>query len=283
MKNKWNILSISTVLLAAVCWSCNLEKEIEIELPEYNAKTIVECYLQPGKSFQLLLTSSSSYFAPFDTATSDLLQNLLVNGAEVFIMHAGTRYDLYNQLVIDQEAQKLYNYYNPELVPEDMTNEFELFVELRDGSTITGTTKILPTVPIDSVKIEFQQNDTLARVLTYFTDIPGENNYYRRMLHQNSLDSLAMQDFTLDDRVVEDVVVFGTGYEFAEGDTIYNTLFHIDRVYFDFLESVNNAVISNGNPFGQPSPINSALGGTARSEGIFTGLSFTRDIRIVGE
>ncbi|MCB0376294.1 MAG: hypothetical protein KDD04_10275, partial [Sinomicrobium sp.] len=80
-----------------------------------------------------------------------------------------------------------------------------------------------------------------------------------------------------DDRFVEDRVVFGTGYEFDFGNTVINTLFHIDRSYFEFLESVNNAVQSNGNPFGQPNPINSNLGGTARSIGIFTGLAYTRE------
>lgn len=275
------ILLIGSVLLIGLCWSCNLEKEIDIELPEYDSKTVVECYLEPGKPYQLLLTRSSSYFAPFDTTTSGLLQNLLVNGAKVSIMHAGTRYDLENRLVIDQTSQKLYNYFNEQLVPEDYTETFELFVELQDGSTITGSTKLLPVVPLDSIKIEFRESDTLARVLTYFTDIPNENNFYRRMLHKSSLDSAAFQDFTLDDRVVENTVVFGTGYEFEAGDTLFNTLFHIDRTYFDFLESVNNAVLSNGNPFGQPSPINSSLEGTARSLGIFTGLSYTREITIV--
>lgn len=275
------ILLICSVLLIGLCWSCNLEKEIDIELPEYDPKTVVECYLEPGKPYQLLLTRSSSYFSPFDTTTSGLLQNLLVNGAKVSIMHAGTRYDLENRLVIDQSSQKLYNYFNEELVPKDYIETFELFVELEDGSTITGSTKLLPVVPLDSIKIEFRESDTLARVLTYFTDIPNENNFYRRMLHKSSLDSAAFQDFTLDDRVVENTVVFGTGYEFEAGDTLFNTLFHIDRTYFDFLESVNNAVLSNGNPFGQPSPINSSLEGTARSLGIFTGLSYTREVTIV--
>lgn len=278
---KWFAILTSAVLLTGLCWSCNLEKEIEIELPDYDSKTVVECYLEPGKPYQLLLTRSSSYFSPFDTTTSSLLQNLLVNGAKVSITHAGTRHDLGNRLVIDQSSQKLYNYFSEQLVPKDYTEEFELFIELQDGSTITGTTKILPVVPLDSIKIEFRESDTLARVLTYFTDIPDENNYYRRMLHKSSLDSAAFQDFTLDDRVVENTVVFGTGYEFEEGDTLFNTLFHIDRTYFDFLESVNNAVLSNGNPFGQPSPINSRLEGTARSLGIFTGLSYTREMTIV--
>lgn len=273
-------LFFGTLVLGALCWSCNLEKEINIALPEYNAKIVVECYLEPGKPFQLLLTRSSAYFSPFDTATSDLLQNLLVSEAEVVINHAGTQYELDNRLVLEEDSRKVYNYYNESPVPTDHDALFELFIKLPDGSTITGETRLLPAVPFDSIVVEFNE-DTLARVLTYFTDIPDEKNFFRRMLHQNSLDSTALQDFTLDDRVVEDAVVFGSSYEFEVGDTAFNTLFHIDRTYFDFLESVNNAVLSNGNPFGQPSPINSKLEGTARSIGIFTGLTYVRDMTII--
>lgn len=273
---------LTVLALANLMVACNLEKEVTIDLPEYESKYVLECYLEPGKPFQLLLSRSSPYFAPFDTATADLLQNLLVNGAKVSISYAGERVDLANQLVLDAEAAKIYNYSNNTPVPAQYDDPFELSVELQDGTTITGTTQLLPVVPIDSVVVEFPEDDTLARALTYFTDLPDQQNYYRRMLHRNSLiDSIPMQDFTFDDRVVEDVVVFGTAYEFEVGDTIFNTIYHIDRTYFDFLESVNNAVISNGNPFGQPSPINSKLGGSARSIGIFTGLSYSRDSVVV--
>ncbi|MCB0632928.1 MAG: DUF4249 domain-containing protein [Saprospiraceae bacterium] len=272
---------LTVLALAYLATACNLEKEVTIELPDYDSKYVLECYLEPGKPFRLLLSKSSSYFAPFDTSTSDLLRNLLVSGAEISISYAGNRIDLGNQLILDAEATKLYNYYNSTLVPEQYNEPFELYIELPDGQTITGETQLLPPVPLDSVVIEFPENDSLARVLTYFTDMPDQTNYYRRMIHRNSLDSVALQDFTLDDRFVEDVVVFGTGYGFAVGDTVINTLYHLDRTYFDFLESVNNAIISNGNPFGQPSPINSKLEGTARSIGIFTGLSYVRDSMVV--
>jgi hypothetical protein len=281
MKYIHNILAV--LILAYLAIACNLEKEVTIDLPEYESKYVLECYLEPGKPFQLLLSKSSPYFAPFDTATADLLRNLLVNGAEVSISYGANRIDLPNQLVLDAEATKIYNYYNSTLVPAQYDEPFELLVTLPDGSTITAETRLLPIVPLDSVVVDFPEDDTLARVLTYFTDLPDQQNYYRRMLHQNSLDSAAMQDFTLDDRFVEDAVVFGTGYEFEVGDTVINTLYHLDRAYFDFLESVNNAVTSNGNPFGQPSPINSRLEGTARSIGIFTGLSYVRDSVFVQE
>jgi hypothetical protein len=131
--------------------------------------------------------------------------------------------------------------------------------------------------------VQFNDTDTLARVLTYLTDLPNEDNYFRRMLHEGSLDSLPRQDFTTDDRVVEDVVVFGTNYDFEIGDTVINTIYHIDKAYYDFLESVQIAVDGNFNPFGQPSPIISNLEGSANAIGIFTGLSYDRKATIIQE
>lgn len=278
---KWLRIVLPALMLAGLLAGCNLEKEIEIELPAYESKIVVECYLEPGKPYQMLLSRSAAYFAPFDTSSGDLINKLLVSGAKVSISHRGGTVELANQLVVDPDATKIYNYYNVQPVPANYNEDFTLLIELPDGTTITGETQILVPVPFDSIRVEFNESDSLARVLTYFTDIPDQSNYYRRMLHRHSLDTLALQDFTLDDRFVEDVVVFGTGYEFELGNTAINTLFHIDRSYYDFLESVSNAVQSNGNPFGQPSPIFSNLTGTARSTGIFTGLSYTRQETLI--
>lgn len=261
--------------------ACNLEKEIEITLPEYESKIFVECYLEPGQPFTLLLTRTSPYFAAFPELNLEYLDELLVDSAEVLIKHKGTTYVLHNELTIVNRTGKLYNYKANELVPEDFDDDFELLITTKEGTTITGVTRLLPKVPIDSIVVNFAENDTLARVLTYFTDVPNQTNYYRRMLHEHTLDSIPRQDFATDDRFVEDLVVFGTGYDFAEGDTVFNTLVHIDKAYYDFFNSVQNARASNGNPFGQPSPIASNLGGTAGALGIFTGLSYDRIMTII--
>jgi hypothetical protein len=180
-------------------------------------------------------------------------------------------------------TKKAFNYFNPTLVPQDYDNSFSLEIITPDGKNINAKTRLLPVIPIDSVVIERNEKvDTLFRVLTYLTDVPNQENYYRRMLHHNSLDSIPEQDFTTFDDFVDDgKIVFGSGYDFEEGDTVYNTIFHIDRAYFDFWESTFNAVNANGNPFGQPSAIISNLQGDAGAIGIFTGLSYDRVMSII--
>ena len=44
------------IFLLAFAVGCgNLEQEVEIELPQYEPRLVVECYLEPGNNFQLLV------------------------------------------------------------------------------------------------------------------------------------------------------------------------------------------------------------------------------------
>lgn len=265
------IVLIHLLLLAG----CNLEREIEIDLPGYDIHYVVECYLEPNQNFRLLLTRSSAYFDPF-SSPQDFFNDLLVSEAQVFIYHRNRTFRLFNQPQFDLAARKIYNYTSDRNVPLNYEEDFHLVIVTPEGDSIFGDTRLLPPVPIDSVVAEFKEPGALARVLTYFTDIPDTPNYFRRMLHESSLDSLPIQDFSVDDRFVENVFVFGSDYEFEVGDTVFNTIFHIDEAYYKFLETFNRAGGANGNPFSQPSPIASNLYGTARVVGIFTGLSYDR-------
>lgn len=263
----------------------NLENDISLDLPVYESQYIVECYLEPGENFHLALSRSVPYFEPFPNDPADFVENILVDSAEVIISHAGQHYVLKNEIDVGSffSKRKIYNYTSPEKVPFDVDNDFLLNITTPDGKTISARTRLLSVVPIDSVVVEFDEKaDTLARTLTYLTDDPGTDNHYRRMLHHHSLDSIPLQDFTTNDDFVDNKkLVFGSGYEFKEGDTIYNTIFHIDRAYYNFWESTFNAVSSNGNPFGQPSAVISNLEGNAGAIGIFTGLSYDRVMTIV--
>lgn len=287
MKRIRIFLIIATIFTA---FACNLEQEIDLELPTYDSQPVVECYLEPGQPFSLLLSRSAAYFDPFPSLNDENFVNqLLINDADVTITHNGKEYHLENGLLLNFATNKFFNYSSPEIIPEDYEHDFELKITLTDGSIIEGRTRMLPAIPLDSIVVQLPEpetrteRDTLYRVLTYFTDVPNERNYIRRMLHNSSLDSIPDQDFVTDDRFVEDLVVFGSGYDYAVGDTIYNTLFHIDKAYFDYLQSVFIARDANGNPFAQPSPIISNLTGSANAIGIFTFLSYDRVMTIIEE
>lgn len=272
------LLFFSTLLFAA----CNLTQEVEIELPEYDRQPVVECYLEPGKPFRLLMTRSSAFFDPFGL-DSNFLENTLLDGALVTISYNGQTDTLINGVTFVFNPIKLYNYTSSRLVPETPGLEYQLNIVLPDGKTVTGQTTMLPQVPIDSVLLEWSPDiDTLARVLTYITDDRATENFYRRLLNYASLDSVPEQDFLVNDRLnTTELIAFGTGYELTEGDTVFNTIFHITKPHYDYIESVQLAIFGNINPFSQPSPIKSNVSGSADPLGIFTCLVYDRDTMIV--
>jgi Domain of unknown function (DUF4249) len=262
--------------------SCNLEKEIEIDLPEYDRQPVVECYLEPGKPFRLLLTQSYSFFDPFGLDSS-FLQKTLLQDAKVSIRYDGKTVVLPNSLSVDEDPFKIFNYTAREIVPGKPGTEYTLDIILPNGKNIGGRTVMLPLVPIDSVVIEFSKDrDTLARALTYFNDDRGQTNFYRRLLNYKSLDSIPEQDFIANDRILQTAKsAFGTGYELKQKDTIYNTLFHITEDYYDYIESYQLAVFGNLNPFAQPASIKSNVSGTGNPIGIFTCLVYDREMTVV--
>ncbi|HOY08011.1 MAG TPA: DUF4249 family protein [Saprospiraceae bacterium] len=262
--------------------ACNLTKDVDVVLPDYARQPVVECYLEPGKPFRLLLTQSYSFFDPFGLDSSFLDKTLLQN-AFVTISYNGRTDTLYNQLAFESNPVKIFNYIGTNVVPASVGTEYVLNIVLENGGAITGRASMLPRVPIDSVVVSWSPDrDTLARVLTYITDDLNQTDYYRRMLHYSSLDSVPEQDFLVNDRIsTEALIAFGTGYELTEGDTVFNTIFHISKEYHDYAESYQLAAAGAGNPFAQPSQIKSNVSGSANPLGIFTCLVYDRDTTII--
>lgn len=263
--------------------SCNLEREVEIVLPDYDSQPVVECYLEPGRPFRLLLSRSNAYFDPFP-GQDDLLSfldDILITDADVVIRYDGEEVTLRNELRVDPTSLKIFNYISDRIVPERFDLDYELEIILPDGTTIESQTRILEPIPIDSIAVEFDTLD-MARTLVYIIDDKSESRFYRRMLHFGSLDSVPQQDFLADNSVVDNgLLVFGSGFQSEIGDTVINTIFRLDRAYFDFQVSVRGSIAANGNPFGQPGEIFSNVTGTANAIGIFTGLTFDRVTTII--
>ncbi len=273
-------------MLFALVTACNLEKEVKIDLPEYTPQPVVECYLEPGKPFRLLLSRSSGFFDPIsiDTSLLEFVQNKLINGAFITITHGGEVDTLQNEYTFDESPLKIFNYSSTDIVPATPGVEYTLNITLADGGTITAKTTMLPLVPIDSIRVEWieDKGDSLARMLTFLTDDVTQANYYRRLLNYHSLDSIPEQDFLVSDRIsTTEIIAFGTGYDLMEGDTVFNAVFHIQKDYFDYLESIQLALLGSQNPFSQPSPIKSNVSGSANGMGIFTCLVYERDTTIV--
>ena len=261
--------------------ACGLEREIDLELPEYDPEIVVEGYLEPGQPYFITLVESVGYLG------TPSIQ--FVRDAEVTITYQGQVDTL--QFV---ELDTLSFYLSTTRAPADYDTDFFLKVNTREGKEVTATTRIKPPVAIDSLAYRFN-DDSLAFVLTYLTDDPIQKNYYRRILWKRVLNydtlsvaplevdstwqSWVQQAFSFDDRAVaNNQIALGTAFDYEKGDTLISQIYHITEDYFNYLESVDAAVQANLNPFGQPSTIITNIKGGL---GIFTGFTKTEETVVI--
>ncbi|MFK8006259.1 MAG: DUF4249 domain-containing protein [Saprospiraceae bacterium] len=273
-KYTFHYLAISIFLIFSFS-NCDLEKEVDLELPTYENQLVVECYLEVGLPFSAVISESVSFFAdpglPF------------ISGATVTITHQGVIYTLGEGIYFDSTGTKLFNYGSSFICPANYGEDFTISVSDGNGRVASATTQILEPILIDTLETVWMPDDTTkALVFTRFQDPPEKENFYRRMFQSGGIigEGKDEQDFTTTDNfaTTDNEIVFGTGFDFMKGDTVISTLFHIDQAFYDFKESVQSAINSNGNPFGQPSVIKSNIDGGI---GIFTGLSYDRKVLII--
>ena len=263
--------------------SCNLNQEIEIDLPEYTPQVVVECYVENGKQMQLLLTESSSYFDAFVLDPVEYIAQILVNDATISINVGGTDYEMENGLFLDPLSLRFNNYSSADIIDVEPGTEMSLDITLADGTKLSAQSTMIAPFEIDSVAVEFSptQPDN-ARTLIFGTDTDAEINYFRRMLHKTSRDSVALIDFVASDEFNNgDEILFGSNYDFERGDTCINTLIHITKDYYDFYQSVQGAAFVNGNPFAQPGQFISNISGDNNPIGVFTSISVDTTFTII--
>lgn len=261
LKRIYLYLLPALVLLGA----CDLEKDIEVDLPAHEPQLVVECYLEPGKPMRALVLESASYF---DDPVLDSLPQ-----AEVYITFGNKRVKLDYKPMRNKTTGRYYTHTSHEIMKGKLGDVYSLEVSDASGRKVTGFTTVVPIVPIEDVEWKFNDKDK-AYLLTSFQDNANTANYYRYMTHLDSLNTDAERDLLTNDELTNGKrTSYGSAYDYEEGDTMIVTLYNIEKQYYDFMRSVSDAKDANGNPFAQPSRIKSSVFGGI---GIFTNLAYDR-------
>jgi hypothetical protein len=287
---------IPILLLLPWLGACSLQQEVDLDLPAYEPKTVVESYLQPGQPFAAVLTQSVGFF--------DTLSLRYVRDAEVTISY-GDQVDTLRPLEVDIESefltqlidtallanfgplfgQSLVVYASLTPVPQRYDYTYRLQVRTDQGDTLSASTTIPPPIEFNDNAYRFNE-DSLALLVTSFPDNPNQANYYRRLLQQRvERDSVwgtrTQQDFVLEDGFSNgEMVTFGTAFDYEQGDTLISSVYHITRDYWLFAETRDDAIAASLSPFAQPALLHTNIQG---GQGIFAGLSFTTDTIVIGE
>ncbi len=239
--------------------SCTPEQVIDVELPPYESQMMVECFLEPGKPYQLNLQESVSYF-------SDTIANPITD-ALVVITHAGVSDTLEDEFSYDPETEKFYTYSSDRIVPYAPGTTFELYIRDGKGREIRGSTTMLDTVSLAPLELDINAEGE-ASITARWQDTPGRESYYMLTMHKNQLSGRLVLDFLLDDRIGDgEEFVVSSWYWLDPGDSCIATVYHIQFDHWAYLNSIGEARGANGNPFAQPAVILSNVEGGI---GVFT-------------
>lgn len=286
MKNKiifcFSLLNFGLILFFASC-----EKNIEVDIPEFEEKIVVEGWIEPNEVAYVMLTKNSAFFSTVDTAA---LIDMIVQNAVVTVSDGITTEKL--NLTIDQ------NYFPPILYKGStlkgvVGRTYTLKVEV-DGKILTASTTIPTPIPLDSTWFKVEPDkDTLGYVWAQISDPANEINYYRLCAKRIGKDKhyIPILGSVYEDKFFNGqslVFSMNRGFEsyttetedpeamyFKIGDTIIVKSATIDFPVFNFWHSAETEMLSSGNPFATPTSIPTNISGGAL--GIWGGYGVSYD------
>jgi len=264
-------------------------RDINIKLPEYKEKLVIEASIETGQPAQVMLSRSAPYFGNVDL--SDPTQ-FFVKGAFVTVSD-GVLTDTLTEVFPGTGY-----YYIGTKVLGQVGKSYALTVRV-DDKTYTGSTSILNPIALDSLFFKWEQ-DTLGFCWGHLTEPAGQGNYYRWFAKRFSKDQFYAAPFSsaFDDKFV-DGKSFDFGYErpaqpnqqtenggdaergyYKVGDTIVVKFCTLGQNEYEFWRSFYANKSSNSNPFSAPANIkNTIVGGDVL--GAFCGYAPSFDTLIV--
>ena len=157
---------------------CGCQQEIDLNLPDYQSKLVIEGTIETGSPAIVMLSKSIPYFSEINIET--LLGDVLVNGtqARVFVTsETGETEEL--MWTISPAVPYYMAFMGSKVIGKEQTH-YTLRVEY-DGKVYTAQTYIPKTFDLDS--IGFSQSlevmaDTMASIRVLMSDPADEENYY---------------------------------------------------------------------------------------------------------
>ncbi len=286
MRTTFYILPV--VALLAMLAACR--KTVNVKLPEYTEKLVVEGSIETGQPAQVLLSVTAPYFGNVDLSDPT---KFFVKGAFVTVTD-GSQVDTLKELL----PSTGYYYMGTKIVGQ-VGHQYFLTIHY-NGKTYTASTSIRTPIALDSLYTKHER-DTLGFCWAHMKDPPGTGDCYRWFAKRRTKDQFFAAPFNsvFDDKFV-DGKSFDFGYErppqpgkqaeydaepnvsrgyYRVGDTIVVKFCTINYDQYLFWRSYYANKSSNGNPFAAPANLQSTIQGDA-AIGTFCGYSPSFDTLI---
>jgi hypothetical protein len=268
------------------------EREIQIDLPSSQNLIVVEGNIEAGKRPVILLTRNQGFFESFPTDLESFVEEFVIQDAEVKLSNGIITETL--QFTLDFNNYPFF-YYTGSLITGEVGKTYTLEI-IAEGQTLTSSTTLPGSVPIDSAWFELNpfdvNEDSLGVSYLTIMDPDTFGNAYRLFAKRNS----ELQFFPVpgssfnDDFVNGQRVTFFTGrsdepfaatdtfvpneFFYTLGDTMFFKFATMGRKEYDFYSTLDAAINSNGNPFASPTLVKSNINGGL---GVWVGMSVSYD------
>ncbi len=274
------------VIVGGLCVSC--ETAIDLDLPEYESKLVIEGTIENGEPAIVCLSKSNSYYSEIDFET--LMNSIFISDAEVFVSSSDGEQE---QLTYEYCADSPYYFafVGHQLLGKENTT-YTLTVNY-NNQTYTAETTIPHTFDIDSAWFsapsELINADTMRTIQIILTDNAAENNYYSfkvKVACPRFTDRLWVSTLPLvfNDKTFNGLTFnyelerYGTSTLFSSalseeeqrdqnritfrpGDTVYIKNSQIDYNTYRFMMTGGSEAVNGSNPFTSPAPVESNIEG----------------------
>ena len=268
--------------LAACLLMLGCQREIDLDLPDYQPKLVVEGTIENGSPAMVMLTRSIPYFSGINF--NYMMDSVIVGNlkARVFITsETGESEEL--TFKITPELPYQMGFIGSKVIGREETH-YTLRVEY-DGKTYTAETYIPKTFDLDSIGFDQSAeilNEKQATIRMLMTDPADEENYYAFFCKVNSRtlrDRLWVSGLPVafDDRTFNgltfnyELTRLGYSYlllgmmsddqqeafgrrTFRPGDTVYVKHTQVDYHTYKYLLSAGSEAVMGSNPFTNPMP-----------------------------
>lgn len=260
------------ILFIVFVWGC--EETLELPKTEQQVPIVVEAYIEENQYPLVFLSSGSSFWHDIDSVT---LYEMIVGRAKVSIYSESD-----SEILTLRRDHSFYPpfYYEGTRLKGKQEEPYRILVEYQDQQ-VTGNTTIPPPVQIDSLWIQYENNNPNQGIVYIQLSDPAEQaNYYRTYTKRKNIDSrfIPTQINTFQDKYFEGQTIefglhrgmgdlselAGDNHYFVRGDTITVKFCTIDQVSFHFWNLLQGRALGTNSfaPSGEnlPSNVENGLG-----------------------
>lgn len=265
------------ILLGMIFTQC--QKEIDVELPDYERKIVIEGSIECGEPAMVIVSRSVPYFSTIDIET--LMNDVFIRDAEVTVT-SSTGQSEQLTFMPNMESPIYFAFTGHSLLGEP-GKSYTLTVRY-NGAEYTSTTTMQEPIRLDSAWLAFlDANDTMPTSRIQLTDRASTHDYYmfRIKVHGKKLHDrlwvtslpVAFDDATFNGQTVNYEILRSnpsslfmaemTDEEkeeyyritYRKGDTVYLKTSILDYDAFQYWSAMSYELAVGQNPFMSPAPI----------------------------